>query len=119
MNSPQSQTPQSQTPQSQTPQSQTPQSQTPQSQTPQSQTPQSDKPQSDKPKSDKPKIENHYIYSVFHSIMALVAIYLSFKCNKGFAFGPFLVACCCPYIYIVYKLATVGLCSSTLESTLE
>ena len=51
-----------------------------------------------------------YIYSVFHSIMALVAIYLSFRCNKGFAIGPFLIACCCPYIYIIYTLATQGTC---------
>lgn len=53
-----------------------------------------------------------YIYSTFHSIMSLVAFYLSFKCNKGFAFGPFLVACCCPYFYIIYILATRGTCSN-------
>ncbi len=52
-----------------------------------------------------------YMYSVFHTIMSLVAIYLSFKCNKGFEFGPFLVACCCPYIYIIYTLATKGICN--------
>ncbi len=51
-----------------------------------------------------------YIYSVFHTIMSLVAIYLSFRCNKGFEIGPFLVACCCPYIYIIYILATRGTC---------
>jgi hypothetical protein len=51
-----------------------------------------------------------YIYSVFHTIMSLIAIYLSFRCNKGFEFGPFLVACCCPYIYIIYVLATKGTC---------
>jgi len=51
-----------------------------------------------------------YIYSVFHTIMSLVAIYLSFRCNKGFEIGPFLVACCCPYIYVIYILATRGTC---------
>lgn len=51
-----------------------------------------------------------YIYSVFHTIMSLVAIYLTFRCNKGFQLGPFLVACCCPYLYIVYILATRGTC---------
>ncbi len=51
-----------------------------------------------------------YIYSTFHSIMALVAIYLSFKCNKGFDLGSFMLACCCPYIYIIYTLATKGTC---------
>ncbi len=51
-----------------------------------------------------------YIYSVFHLIMSLVAIYLSFKCNKGFDMGSFFVAFCCPYIYIIYILATKGTC---------
>ena len=51
-----------------------------------------------------------YIYSVFHLVMSLVAIYLSFKCNKGFDMGSFVVAFCCPYIYIIYILATQGTC---------
>ena len=51
-----------------------------------------------------------YIYSVFHSIMGLVAIYLAYRCNKGFSFGPFLVACTCPYIYVTYVVATQGTC---------
>ena len=46
------------------------------------------------------------IFSVFHFISAIFAIYLSFKCNFGFNFGGLLMACCCPYIYILYKLAT-------------
>jgi hypothetical protein len=51
-----------------------------------------------------------YIYSVFHLIMSLIAIYLSFKCNKGYDMGSFVVAFCCPYIYIIYILATKGTC---------
>jgi hypothetical protein len=51
-----------------------------------------------------------YVYSVFHLIMSFVAIYLSFKCNNGFNFGSFLVAFCCPYIYIIFILATKGTC---------
>ena len=51
-----------------------------------------------------------YIYSTFHSIMSIIAIYLSFKCNKGFDLGSFMLACCCPYIYIIYILATKGTC---------
>ena len=51
-----------------------------------------------------------YVYSVFHLIMSLVAIYLSFRCNNGFHFGSFLIAFCCPYIYIIYILATKGTC---------
>jgi hypothetical protein len=57
-----------------------------------------------------PPSSGRYIYSVFHSIMALVAIYLSFRCNKGFNIGSFMLACCCPYIYIIYVLATQGTC---------
>jgi len=56
-----------------------------------------------------------YIYSVFHTMMTLVAIYLSFRCNKGFEIGPFLVAILCPYLYIIYILATKGTCG-ILES---
>ena len=48
------------------------------------------------------------IYSIFHSILALFAIYLSFKCNKGFSFGSFFMAIFFPYIYIIYKYATTG-----------
>ena len=43
---------------------------------------------------------------IFHFIIGLVALYLSFKCNDGFDLGSFLIACCCPYIYIIYVLST-------------
>ena len=56
-----------------------------------------------------------YLYSIFHTIMSLIAIYLSFRCNGGFDAGAFLMACCCPYIYIIYVLATKGTCG-VLES---
>ena len=46
------------------------------------------------------------IYSIFHSILAFFAIYLSFKCNGGFSFGGFFMAIFFPYIYIIYKYAT-------------
>ena len=49
-------------------------------------------------------------YSVFHSITMMFALYLSFKCNKGFSLGDFLLACCCPVIYIVYRAATSNFC---------
>lgn len=51
-----------------------------------------------------------YIYSVFHTIMALVAIYLSFRCNKEFKWTSFIIALFFPYIYIIYILATEGSC---------
>ena len=34
------------------------------------------------------------------------AIYLSFRCHGGFDFWSFLVAFFCPWIYIIYVLAT-------------
>jgi amino acid permease len=46
------------------------------------------------------------IYSIFHTITAIFALYLSFRCNNGFNAGGFLFACCCPYIYIIYTFAT-------------
>lgn len=57
-----------------------------------------------------PETVGRYIYSVFHTLMSLAAIYLAYRCNKGFELGPFLVACCCPYLYIIYVLATKGTC---------
>ena len=51
-----------------------------------------------------------YIYSIFHTIMSITAIYLSFRCNKGFDIGSFMLALCCPYIYIIYIFATKGTC---------
>jgi hypothetical protein len=51
-----------------------------------------------------------YIFSVFHSIISLVAIYLTFRCNQKFDFGSFIMALLFPYIYIVYILATRGTC---------
>ena len=45
------------------------------------------------------------IYPVFHSIVSFFAIYLSFKCNGGFDLASFLMACACPYLYIMYKFA--------------
>ena len=50
------------------------------------------------------------IYSVFHSIMLIIAIYLSWRCNKGFNLGSFLVALIFPYIYVIYIIATQGTC---------
>jgi hypothetical protein len=52
------------------------------------------------------------IYSIFHTLMVFVAIYLSFRCNDNkFNATSFVVALFCPYIYIIYVLATKGTCS--------
>lgn len=50
-------------------------------------------------------------YSIFHTVIALFAIYLSFKCNNGFSLVDFLIACCCPALYIIYRAATSNLCA--------
>ena len=46
-----------------------------------------------------------FIVQVFNTILLIYALYLSFKCNKGFKFGSVLFACCCPVLYIPYRLA--------------
>jgi len=101
-----------QTPPSQTPQ--TPPSQTPPSQTPESKNIDLKKFLEKNFVPECPPCNNattgRYIYSVFHSIMAIIAIYLSFRCNNGFSLGSFLIACTCPYIYIIYTVATKGTC---------
>lgn len=48
------------------------------------------------------------IYSVLHTLLALFAIYLSFKCNDGFNFLGFIGALIVPHIYIVYQIAMNG-----------
>ena len=50
------------------------------------------------------------LYTVFHTIMSIIAIYLSFRCNKKFDLGSFISAFCCPYLYIIYSVATKGTC---------
>jgi hypothetical protein len=53
------------------------------------------------------------IFMVFHSIMALFAIYLSWKCNgEKFDLVSFLIAIFVPYLYVIYILATKGTCSN-------
>ncbi|XWV24528.1 hypothetical protein QJ856_gp1263 [Tupanvirus deep ocean] len=61
------------------------------------------------------------VYSLVHFVAFLFALYLSFKCNKGFHFLSFLAAFCCPWIYIIYILATrKGFCSDkTLDIDLD
>ena len=56
----------------------------------------------------------HYgpMYSVFHTIIMVFALYLSFKCNNGFNPVDFLIACCCPVLYIIYRAATSEFCTN-------
>ena len=54
-----------------------------------------------------------YVYSVFHTVMSIVAIFLSYRCNGCFQWIPFLVALCCPYAYIIYIIVFKSQCFST------
>lgn len=45
------------------------------------------------------------MYGVFHTIISIFAIYLSFKCNNGVNIGELLVAILCPVLYVLYKVA--------------
>ena len=52
--------------------------------------------------------KTHYsIVSFLYFVIMLFALYLSFLCNNGLDIGGFLMALFFPYIYIIYKLATV------------
>ena len=53
------------------------------------------------------------IMSAVHFVMLIFALYLSYRCNNGFNFGAFLMACCCPQIYIMYAAVFNGLCMVT------
>lgn len=62
---------------------------------------------------EKKKYKNKSIcsfYMITHIIISFFAIYLSWKCNNGFHPLAFLVALCCPYLYIIWALATNGGC---------
>ena len=57
------------------------------------------------------------MYSVFHTIIMVFALYLSFKCNNGFNPVDFLLACCCPVLYIIYRAATSQFCTNPMPSS--
>lgn len=56
------------------------------------------------------------IYYIFHIIMALIAIFLSWKCNQGFNLLSFIIALIFPYLYIIYTFATNGICSNIVHN---
>jgi hypothetical protein len=58
------------------------------------------------------KPEYGMVYTIAHLIISLFAIYLSWKCNNGFNLLSFLIALFCPYLYIIYALATKGGCGA-------
>jgi hypothetical protein len=71
----------------------------------------SDKQEQDKDK-EKPQPQPQIcsLYMVTHLIISFFAIYLSWKCNNGFKLMSFLAALLCPYLYIIWALATKGGC---------
>ena len=46
-----------------------------------------------------------HMYSVFHTVISLFAIYLSFRCNRGVNFPDLIVAILCPVLYVLYRAA--------------
>jgi hypothetical protein len=55
---------------------------------------------------------NRVMYYIFHCLMSMAAVYMAYKCNGKMDIGALLVALLCPYIYIIYKLGTNGLCDN-------
>jgi len=55
------------------------------------------------------------IWGIFNMCIWFVAIYLSFKCNESFKIGSFLIACCCPHIYLIFTLVKYGKCDALVK----
>ena len=64
----------------------------------------------DEQRYNKPKPQLCSLYMVTHLIISFFAIYLSWRCNNGFNLSSFVVALLCPYLYIIWALATRGGC---------
>ena len=47
-------------------------------------------------------------FGVLHVALGIFALYVSIKCNNGFNAGSFVLACCCPQLYLIYIAATTG-----------
>ena len=64
--------------------------------------------QEQKQEREQPKF--YSLYMVTHLIISFFAIYLSWRCNNGFKLIPFVAALLCPYLFIIWALATKGGC---------
>lgn len=53
---------------------------------------------------------NTYFYTVFHVILTIVALYLSYRCNGGLNWIHAIFALFCPLIYILVMIASRGTC---------
>jgi len=58
----------------------------------------------------KNKSEYCNLYLISHLVISFFAIYLSWRCNNGFNLCSFSFALFCPYLYIIWALATKGGC---------
>jgi hypothetical protein len=59
------------------------------------------------------------IGGIFNTCIWFVAIYLSFKCNEPYKISSFLIACCCPHIYLLFILAKYGKCDALVKRFAE
>jgi hypothetical protein len=59
---------------------------------------------------DQSTAETCSLYMVTHLIISFFAIYLSWRCNNNFNILSFASALICPYLYIIWALATSGGC---------
>lgn len=51
------------------------------------------------------------LYTIFHYVCSLVAVYLNWKCNKGKSnLASLIIVIFCPYLYILYILMNFGTC---------
>ena len=75
--------------------------------------------ESNKIKNKREKPNYCSIYVISHLIISFFAIYLSWKCNNGFNIISFTIALFCPYLYIIWALATNGGCGIFEESKLS
>jgi hypothetical protein len=51
------------------------------------------------------------LYTIFHYICSLIAVYLNWRCNNGKSdLLSLIIAVCCPYLYILYILMNFGTC---------
>ena len=64
-------------------------------------------------KKEEEQSKGKYVYSVFHTIMSIIAIFLSYRCNGCFQWIPFLMALFFPYGYIIYIIIFKSQCLST------
>lgn len=48
------------------------------------------------------------INGIIYSAFSMFAIFVSFKCNGRFDLGSFIIALCCPWLYLIFVAATKG-----------